>query len=88
MWSHLLAATLANGLLICATLTSLRGGHIPFVQAGAVTSDTGAEAVKLDQGCRNIGKAGGGSKKVEGNGNLRNTKKSLSIMLATVQRQC
>jgi len=26
-----------------ATLTSRRGGHTPFVQAGAETSDTGAE---------------------------------------------
>ena len=36
--------------LICATLTGRRGGHTPFVQAGAETSDTGAEAVKPDPG--------------------------------------
>ena len=28
--------------LFCATLTDHRGGHTPFVQAGAETSDTGA----------------------------------------------
>jgi len=28
-----------------------RGGHTPFVQAGAETFDTGAEAVKPDPGC-------------------------------------
>jgi len=27
-----------------------RGGHTPFVQAGAETSDTGAEAAKPDPG--------------------------------------
>jgi len=32
-----------------ATLTGRRGGHTPFVQAGAETSDT-AEAVKPDPG--------------------------------------
>jgi len=37
--------------LFCATLTGRRGGHTPFVQAGAKTSDTGAEAVELDPGC-------------------------------------
>jgi len=34
----------------CATLTGRRGGHTPFVQAGAETSDTGVEAVKPDTG--------------------------------------
>jgi len=33
-----------------ATLTGRRGGHTPFVQAGAETSDTGAEAVEPDPG--------------------------------------
>jgi len=37
-----------NGLFFSATLASCRGGHIPFVQAGAETCDTGAEAVKSD----------------------------------------
>jgi len=32
----------------CATLTGRRGGHTPFVQAGAKTSDTGEEAVEPD----------------------------------------
>jgi len=35
-------------LFSCATLTGRRGGHTPFVQPGAKTSDTGAEAVKPD----------------------------------------
>jgi len=41
---------MAGGLFICPTLTGRRGGHIPFVQAGAETSDTGAEAVEPDPG--------------------------------------
>jgi len=36
--------------LFCATLTGRRGGHTPFVQAGAEMSDTGAEAVEPDPG--------------------------------------
>jgi len=39
---------MVDGLFFCATLTDRRGGHTPFVQAGAETSDTGAEAVKPD----------------------------------------
>jgi len=35
-----------DGLFFCTTLTGRRGGHTPFVQAGAETSDTGAESVK------------------------------------------
>jgi len=42
---------MVDGLFFCATLTGRRGGHIPFVQAGAETSDTGAEVVKQDPGC-------------------------------------
>ena len=38
------------GLFFCATLTGRRGGHIPFVQAGAETSNNGAESVKPDPG--------------------------------------
>jgi len=41
---------MVDGLLFCATLTGCRGGHTPFVQAGAETSDTGAKAVKTDPG--------------------------------------
>jgi len=41
---------MVNGLFFCATLTGRRGGHTPFVQARAETSDTGAEAVKPDPG--------------------------------------
>jgi len=37
---------MVDGLFFCATLTGRRGGHTPFVQAGAETSDTSAEAVK------------------------------------------
>ena len=36
--------------LFCATLTGCRGGHTPFLQAGAETSHTGAEAVEPDPG--------------------------------------
>jgi len=42
---------MVDGLFFCATLTSRRGGHTPFVQSGAKTFDTGAEAFKLDPGC-------------------------------------
>ena len=41
---------MVDGLFFCATLTGRRGGHTPFVQEGAETSDTGAEAVKPDHG--------------------------------------
>jgi len=41
---------MVDGLVFCATLTDRRGGHTPFVQAGAETSDTGVEAVKPDPG--------------------------------------
>jgi len=37
-----------DGLFFYATLTGRRGGHTPFLQAGAETLDTVAEAVKLD----------------------------------------
>jgi len=36
--------------LFCATLAGRREGHTPFVQAGAETSVTGAEAVEPDPG--------------------------------------
>ena len=36
--------------LFCATLTGCRGGHTPYVQTGAETPDTGAEAVMPDPG--------------------------------------
>jgi len=41
---------MVDGLFFCATLTGCRGGHTSFVQAGAETSDTGAEAIKPDPG--------------------------------------
>jgi len=41
---------MVDGLFFCATLTSRRGGHTPFVQAGLETSDTGGEAVNPDPG--------------------------------------
>ena len=40
---------MVDGLFFCATLTGSRGGHTPFVQAGAETFDTGAEAVSRPQ---------------------------------------
>jgi len=48
-----------DGLFFCATLTGRRGGHTPFVQAGAETSDAGAEAVKPDPGSSWEGHSGG-----------------------------
>jgi len=37
-----------DGLFFCATFTCRGRGHTPFVQAGAETSYTGAEAVTPD----------------------------------------
>jgi len=37
-------------LFFCVTLKGRTGGHTPIVQAGAETSDTGAETVKSDPG--------------------------------------
>jgi len=52
---HLMDCTLedsvVNSLIFCATLTSCRGGHTPFVQTGAETSDTSMEAVELEPHC-------------------------------------
>jgi len=39
---------MVNSLIFCTTFTGRRGGHTPFVQAGAKTSDTGAEAIEPD----------------------------------------
>ena len=50
---------MVEGLFFCATLTDRRGDHAPFVQAGAETSDTGAEAVKPDRGSSWEGHSGG-----------------------------
>ena len=41
---------MVNGLFFCSTLTGRRRVHVPFVQVGAETSDTGVEAVKPDPG--------------------------------------
>jgi len=41
---------MVDGLFFSATLKGRRGGHTPFVQAGAEASNTGAEAVKPDPG--------------------------------------
>ena len=51
---------MVDGLFFCATLTGRRGGHTPFVQAGAETSDTGAESVKPDPGSSWEGSSGVG----------------------------
>ena len=51
---------MVDGLFFCATFTSHRGGHTPFVQSGTGTSDTGAEAVKPDPGSTLEGHSGGG----------------------------
>jgi len=45
-----LEGNMVDGLFFCATLTGRRGGHTPFVQVGAETPDTSAEAVKPDPG--------------------------------------
>jgi len=37
-----------DGLFLCTTLTGRRGGHTPFVHAGAGTPNTSAETVKPD----------------------------------------
>jgi len=50
---------MVDGSIFCATLTGRRGGHIPFVPAGAETSDTGVEAVKSDPGSSWKGHSGG-----------------------------
>jgi len=39
---------MVDSLFFCSTLTSCRRGHTLFVQVGAETSDTGAEAVEPD----------------------------------------
>ena len=49
--SWTLEDNMVDGLFFCTTLTGRREGHTPFVQAGAETSHTGAEAVKLDPCC-------------------------------------
>jgi len=49
-----------NGRYVfCATLTHHKGGHVPFLQAGAEMSDTSAEAVKPDPGSSWVGHSGG-----------------------------
>ena len=63
---------MADGLFFCATVTVRGGGHTPFVQAGAETSNTGAEAVKPDQALlrRGLG-AGVGDENAESCGIVR-----------------
>jgi len=39
-----------DGLFFCTTLTGRRGGHTPFVQTRAETSDISGEAVEPDTG--------------------------------------
>jgi len=41
--------------LFYTTFTCRSGGHTPFVQAGAETSDTGSEAVKGGERCTFLG---------------------------------
>ena len=50
---------MVDGLFFCATLTGRRGGHTPFVQAGAETPDTSAEAAKPDPSCSFRGEGAG-----------------------------
>jgi len=41
---------MVDGLFFCATLTGHGGGHTPYAQAGAETSDTGVDVVEQDPG--------------------------------------
>jgi len=41
---------MVDSSFFCVTLTGRRGGHTSFIQAGAETSDTGAEVVEPDPG--------------------------------------
>jgi len=69
-------------LFFCATPTSRRGGHIPFVQAGAETSNTGAEAVKPDPRCSWEGHSGRvGAGDVDGNMESRKVVQPLRLPL-------
>jgi len=52
---------IVDSLFFCATLTGRRGGHNPFVRAGAETSDTGEEAVKSDPDTSGDGLSGVGA---------------------------
>jgi len=47
-----LEENMVNCLILCATPTSRRSGHTPFVQIRAETSGTGAEAVEPDPCCQ------------------------------------
>jgi len=49
---------MVNGRFFCGTLTSRVRGRTPFVQAGAETSDAGAEVVKSDSHCSCRGHSG------------------------------
>jgi len=49
---------MVDGLFFCNTLTYRRGAHTSSVQAGAGTSDTGAETVKPDPRCSWEGHSG------------------------------
>jgi len=50
---------MVDGLFFCDTLTGRRGGHTPFVQTGAETSNNGGESVKPDPGSSWQGHSGG-----------------------------
>jgi len=45
-----LVDNIVDGFFFCATLTGRTGGHTPFAQAGAETSNTGSEVVEPDPG--------------------------------------
>jgi len=57
---------MVDGLFFYATLTGRRGGHTPFVQAGAETFDIGAEAIEPDPGSSWEGHSGEGWVPVSG----------------------
>jgi len=63
---------MVDGLFFCATLAGRRGGHTPFAQEGAETSDTSAEAVEPDPGSSSGGvRVGVGDENAESCGVVR-----------------
>ena len=76
---------MVDGLFFCATLTGRRGGHTPFVQAGAETSNTGVEAVEPNPGSSWQGHSEGvGSGVGDENAEFGGATESVQILTAVV----
>jgi len=74
---------MVDSLFFCAMLTSYRGGHTPFVQAGAETSDASMEVVKPNPCCSwdvHSGWVGGGV----GDENVESCRVSRPLRIALV----